>query len=159
MRQTWSGTVIAFVLAAAALAPAAVATADHRPAGSIPHADLIEPKQLADSLKGSTMARPLLLHVGFRTLYTQAHIPNSEYVGPASDDAGLSALRSRVAAISRDSPIVIYCGCCPWERCPNIAAAYEALHAMGFTHVKALHIADDFGASWADKGYPVTKGD
>jgi rhodanese-related sulfurtransferase len=38
-----------------------------------------------------------------------------------------------------------------------MGAAYSALKAMGFTQVKALHIADNFGADWADKGYPVER--
>jgi thiosulfate/3-mercaptopyruvate sulfurtransferase len=30
---------------------------------------------------------------------------------------------------------------------------------MGFTNVKILYIADNFGADWVEKGYPVGKGD
>ena len=37
--------------------------------------------------------------------------------------------------------------------------AYDALTAMGFTNFKVLYIADNFGANWADKGYPVVKGE
>jgi hypothetical protein len=29
---------------------------------------------------------------------------------------------------------------------------------MGFTNVKALYLADNFGADWADRGYPVEHG-
>jgi hypothetical protein len=29
---------------------------------------------------------------------------------------------------------------------------------MGFTNVKALYLANNFGADWADKGYPVEPG-
>jgi hypothetical protein len=29
---------------------------------------------------------------------------------------------------------------------------------MGFTNVKALYLADNFGADWAGKGYPVEQG-
>jgi hypothetical protein len=29
---------------------------------------------------------------------------------------------------------------------------------MGFTNVKVLYLADNFGADWADKGFPVEKG-
>ena len=29
---------------------------------------------------------------------------------------------------------------------------------MGFTHLKVLYIADNFGANWVAKGYPVAKG-
>jgi thiosulfate/3-mercaptopyruvate sulfurtransferase len=67
-------------------------------------------------------------------------------------------LRARVAALAKHAAMVIYCGCCPWSHCPNIAAAYDALHAMGFTGVKVLYIADNFGDNWASQGYPVAKG-
>jgi hypothetical protein len=30
---------------------------------------------------------------------------------------------------------------------------------MGFTNVKVLYIADNFGADWVNKGYPVAKGE
>jgi thiosulfate/3-mercaptopyruvate sulfurtransferase len=96
--------------------------------------------------------------VGFHTLHEQAHIPGSEYIGPASSPGGLQQLRKRVESLPRTRFIVIYCGCCPWSHCPNIKPADEALRAMGFTHVKALRISDNFGANWVDKGYPVTKG-
>jgi hypothetical protein len=29
---------------------------------------------------------------------------------------------------------------------------------MGFTNVKVLYLANNFGADWADKGYPVEQG-
>ena len=92
-------------------------------------------------------------------LYTQAHIPGSEYIGPASSESGLQQLRKRVMPQPRDKFIVIYCGCCPWSHCPNIKPADDALRAMGFTNVKVLYIADNFGANWVDKGYPTAKGD
>jgi hypothetical protein len=30
---------------------------------------------------------------------------------------------------------------------------------MGFTNVKVLYIADNFGTNWVDKGYPTAKGE
>ena len=39
-----------------------------------------------------------------------------------------------------------------------MAAAYDALRALGFKQVKALYIADNFGTDWINKGYPVAKG-
>jgi rhodanese-related sulfurtransferase len=127
-------------------------------ASSIPKADLVQPADLAANLKSASAPKPLLLHVGFHILYTQVHIPGSVYVGPASEEAGLQLLRNRVAKLPKDTPIVIYCGCCPWSDCPNIAAAYDALHALGFRQVKALYIANNLGANWIDQGYPVAKG-
>jgi len=129
-----------------------------RPASSIPAQTLVQPSDFAAALAAPHVPRPLILQVGFRKAYEQAHIPGSEYVGAASDEAGLTALRQRVARLAKDDPILIYCGCCPWERCPNIAAAYEALRRMGFSKVKVLFIAEDFGTNWVDKGFPTVKG-
>ena len=147
-----------FAFALVFLLLSATAPAAPRAASSIPKADLIQPADLAANLKSASGPKPLLLHVGFHILYTQAHIPGSEFVGPASDEAGLKLLQNRVAKLPRNTSIVIYCGCCPWGDCPNIAAAYDALHALGFKQVKALYIADNFGTDWIDKGYPVAKG-
>ncbi len=158
MQQNAMKAFIAFGLAFVLLSPSEAVRAQHKPAASIPTVDLIQPADLAASLKNTSTPKPLILHVGFRTLYAQAHIPGSEFLGPASDDAGLQLLRSRVAKLPKDSAIVIYCGCCPWDHCPNMAAAYDALHALGFTRVKAVYIADNFGTDWVDKGYPVAKG-
>lgn len=132
------------------------ALAETTPVASIPPADLIQPADLAASLESSSVPKPLILHVGFRTMYDQSHIPGSEYAGSGNMPAGLQVLADRVAALPKETAIVIYCGCCPWNMCPNIAAAYDTLHRLGFTRVKVLYIADNFGSDWVDKGYPAT---
>lgn len=129
-----------------------------KPAASIPATDLIQPEDLAALLQKSEASKPLILQVGFKKLYDQAHIPNAEYVGAGGEDDGLKALSERVAKLPKDSAIVIYCGCCPWSKCPNIAAAYDTLHDLGYTRIKVLYIAKDFGTDWVDKGYPATQG-
>jgi rhodanese-related sulfurtransferase len=63
-----------------------------------------------------------------------------------------------VATVGKDAPIVLYCGCCPWDHCPNIRPAYKALQAAGYKNVKALYLPKSFGEDWAAKGYPVEKG-
>jgi rhodanese-related sulfurtransferase len=128
------------------------------PASSISAANLMQPALLASVLKDASSPKPLVLQVGFRTLYDQAHVPGAEYAGPANTAAGLQQLRDRVAHLPRNAAIVIYCGCCPWSRCPNIAAAYDALQELGFTNVRAMLVADDFGTDWVEKGYPTAKG-
>jgi rhodanese-related sulfurtransferase len=127
-------------------------------ATTIPADELMQPAQLASLLDATPVAKPLILQVGFRTLYDQAHVPGAEYAGPANTAAGLQVLRNRVAALPRDAAIVIYCGCCPWSRCPNIAAAHDALRELGFSNVKVLYVADNFGTDWVDKGFPTVKG-
>jgi thiosulfate/3-mercaptopyruvate sulfurtransferase len=104
-------------------------------------------------------AKPLLFHVGSHMLYIQAHIPGSEYLGAGSTESGIQNLRKRVGSLPKSTAIVLYCGCCPWSHCPNVNPAYDALQQMGFTNVKVLYIANNFGADWVDKGYPVAKGE
>jgi hypothetical protein len=151
--------LIAGAVAFGLLGAAAPVYARTRPAASIPSGALIEPAQLAARLRDPTARAPLILQVGFRMLFDQAHIRGAEFAGPAGQDDGLALLRARVASVPRESPVVIYCGCCPWSHCPNIAAAYDALHALGFTRLEVLHLAHDFGDDWVKPGYPVTRND
>ncbi len=128
-------------------------------ATSIPASRLVNPEELVKILQSPKGEKPLLIHVGSHVMYEQAHIPGSEYIGPASYESGLQQLRQRVQALPKRKFIVIYCGCCPWSHCPNVKPAEDALRALGFTNVKVLYIADNFGANWVYKGYPVAKGD
>jgi len=127
-------------------------------ATSIPAARQITPEELVQVLK-SGQKKPLMFQVGSHVLYAQAHIPGSEYIGSAATDAGLQQLRKRVEGLPRTKFIVLYCGCCPWTHCPNVKPAYDALNNMGFTNVKVLYIADNFGTNWVDKGYPTARGE
>jgi hypothetical protein len=125
---------------------------------SIPADHLIQPQKLNDLLQTSKQGSPLILQVGSRLLFQEAHIPGSEYVGPGGQSAGLELLRKRVSTLPKNQFIVLYCGCCPWERCPNVARAYTQLRDMEFTTVKVLYIANNFGADWVARGFRVEKG-
>jgi thiosulfate/3-mercaptopyruvate sulfurtransferase len=128
-------------------------------ASSIPDSRLIQPEDLVKLLQTSSKEKPLMIQVGSHVLFSQAHIPGSEYIGPASSESGLQQLRKRVGSLPRARFVVLYCGCCPWSHCPNVKPADDALHAMGFTNVKVLYISDNFGTNWVDRGYPVAKGE
>jgi thiosulfate/3-mercaptopyruvate sulfurtransferase len=128
-------------------------------ASLIPSSRLMSPDELAKVLQASKDEKPLMLQVGSHVLYSQAHIPGSECIGPASTEDGLQRLRKRAESLPRNKSIIIYCGCCPWSHCPNVKPADDALHALGFTNVKVLYIANNFGTDWVDQGYPVAKGD
>jgi rhodanese-related sulfurtransferase len=64
-----------------------------------------------------------------------------------------------VEKLPHDREIVIYCGCCPWDKCPNVKPAMELLKSLGFTHVKAMQLPTSFKADWIDQGYPVEQGE
>jgi rhodanese-related sulfurtransferase len=125
---------------------------------SIPEAQWMKPEVLLQMQKTKGAEKPLILQVGSHMLFAQAHIPGSEYVGPGSQQAGIQQLQNRVTALSRKKIIVLYCGCCPLNRCPNLGPAYAKLSEMGFTNVKVLYLPNNFGSDWADKGYPVEQG-
>jgi thiosulfate/3-mercaptopyruvate sulfurtransferase len=118
---------------------------------------LERPAELAAQLKDSTGVKPLLLHVGFRVLYRGGAIPGTVYVGPGSRDEGIAALKTAVQGVPHDRAIVLYCGCCPWDHCPNMKPAFSTLSALGFTNVRALYIAKDLDGDWTNAGYPIEK--
>jgi rhodanese-related sulfurtransferase len=119
----------------------------------------LTPEELVRTLSAPKGAKPLLFQVGSHMLYVQAHIPGSEYLGAGNTQEGLQNLRQRASGLPKKTAIVLYCGCCPWGHCPNVNPAYDALQQMGFTNVQVLYMANNFGADWVDKGYPVAKGE
>ena len=154
-RRKFLGLTLA--IASIALLPLPSLLAYH--ASQIPKGRLISVDDLVKLLQSSKGEKPLMIQVGSHVLFSQAHIPGSEYIGPASSEAGQQQLRTRVASLPRDKFIVLYCGCCPWDHCPNVRPADDLLHALGFSNVKVLYIPNNFGADWVDNGHPVAKGD
>ena len=114
--------------------------------------DVLRPQDLAANLKA-----PLVIHVGFPVLYRGAHIAGSQYAGPGSKPEGIELLKKAVANQPHNREIVLYCGCCPWDKCPNVRPAFAALHDMGFTHVKVMMVPENLKTDWIDKGYPTEK--
>src|SRR5215472_8893205 len=114
--------------------------------------DVLQPSEVAAKLKGA-----LVIHVGFPVLYRAAHIAGSQYAGPGSKPEGIAELKKAVSSEPRNSRVILYCGCCPWEKCPNIRPAYSALREMGFTDVKVMIVPENLKADWIDKGYPTEK--
>ena len=125
---------------------------------SVPESQLIQPEELVRILKSNEKEKPLVLQVGSRVMFSQIHIPGSEFAGPGSTPTGIQSLESTVAALPKNRRIVLYCGCCPWNRCPNVGPAYKRLHDLGFTQVQVLYLANNFGDDWVNKGYPAVKG-
>lgn len=149
-------------LAAATLAarPAVAQSHAEKPSSAqhlaIPLSARMQPAELAAMIRSGKA--PVILQVGFTTLYQEAHIQASIHAGPAVADNGMAMLRKEAEHLDRHKLLVIYCGCCPWPKCPNIRVAFDALRKMGFTDVKAVYIPHNFGTDWVEHGYPTTKG-
>jgi rhodanese-related sulfurtransferase len=115
---------------------------------------LLEPKELAGA---AHTGAPEIVMVGPRVLYDGAHIVGALYAGPANKPEGIQKLLEAAASLPKDAQIVIYCGCCPMTRCPNIRPAFTALRDAGFKNVKVLALKESMHADWTEKGYPIDK--
>lgn len=125
-------------------------------ATAIPSEHLIQAPDLV-RVMNSGKEHPLVLQVGSRIFFGEAHIKGSQYAGPGSQPAGLKLLESEVTSVPKDRLIVLYCGCCPWNRCPNVGPAFQRLNQLGFTRVKVLYLPNNFGDDWVSKGYPTDR--
>ena len=117
----------------------------------------VQPADLLKELNDSKSA-PTIVFVGFNRLYTAGHILGAQNHGMAGNEAGLQELKAWASSLPRSTKLVIYCGCCPMDRCPNLRPAFTALHDLGFTRVRVLLLPTDFAVDWADKGYPYDRG-
>jgi thiosulfate/3-mercaptopyruvate sulfurtransferase len=117
----------------------------------------VQPAELNQELADSKTA-PLVLFVGFQRLYRAGHIKGAQFHGSGGSADGLAQIKAWAAPLSRSTNLVIYCGCCPMERCPNIRPAFEALRDLGFTKLRVLVLPNSFETDWANQGLPYDKG-
>jgi hypothetical protein len=118
--------------------------------------ELLEPAALASQMKDSQS--PTVICVAFPVLYKLKHIAHADFAGPGSKDEGIAMLKKAVANLPKNADLVIYCGCCPMVKCPNIRPAYRTLKELGFTHVRVLNIPTNMNADWYSKNYPTEEG-
>ncbi len=113
---------------------------------------LLNPADLAKTLNNPSAPQPIVYSVGM-----QAIIKNSIEIGPAMMKENLNSLKSKLEKLPKNSNIVIYCGCCPFERCPNVRPAMELLKTMQFTNYKLLNLPQNIKVDWIDHGYPLSE--
>jgi hypothetical protein len=113
---------------------------------------LLEPATLASSITKGETKNLLIVSVG-----PDATIKGSVEMGPAHEAANLKKLESYLKNVSKDKEVIIYCGCCPFERCPNIRPAFKLLKEMGFKDAKLLNLPKNIKTDWLDKNYPVNE--
>jgi len=113
---------------------------------------LVEPGDLAIALKTQSKPAPIVICVGPGSV-----VKNSLETGPANEKVNLKKLESTVDTLSREANIIIYCGCCPFNKCPNIRPAFTLLTTMGFKNHKLLNLPHNAKSDWIDKGYPLSE--
>ena len=116
------------------------------------NSQLMQPGELAGKIAAHQTKDLLVLSVG-----PEALIKGSVDIGPAHEPANLQKLKEYLKDIKKDKEVVIYCGCCPFDKCPNVRPAFQALTEMGFKNARLLNLSKNIKADWIDKKYPVTE--
>lgn len=111
---------------------------------------LLEPSELAAQLNHPSTHPSLVVCVGPSGL-----IKGSVDVGPGKDKQNLDKLKALLGKEDRNREVIIYCGCCPFEHCPNVRPAFTLLTGMKFTHARLLNLTHNIKVDWIDHGYPV----
>lgn len=121
-------------------------------------AETVSPADLVSEIARTGEAgKPVVVCTAPAFLYRNGHVPGALFHGPASSASGLEDLKNWAQTMSRSANVVLYCGCCPMEECPNVKPAFTALRDLGFTRLRVLILPNNFGTDWVDKGYPVEK--
>lgn len=110
--------------------------------------ELIEPAVLAQTIEANKDI-PIIYCVGPGVV-----IPHSIDIGMTRDEENLKKFKDAIDKLPRNADIVIYCGCCPFAKCPNVRPAITALKEMKFTNFHLLDLPDNIKKDWIDKGYP-----
>ncbi|WAC14862.1 rhodanese-like domain-containing protein [Dyadobacter pollutisoli] len=114
-------------------------------------AELKPTQELADQINGSDKVKPIIINIG-----PQAVIKGSVDAGPGSEKENLKKLGKILSKHDKNHEVVLYCGCCPFAKCPNVRPAFKLLKEQGFTQARLLNIPKNIKTDWIDKGYPVS---
>lgn len=113
--------------------------------------NLLEPAVLAAQIK-SGAGIPVILNIG-----AVEDIKGARHVGPVNNPENLVKLKQEINGISKTTVIVIYCGCCPFVKCPNIRPAFNLLQKEGFSNIKLLNLPKNLQTNWISAGYPLAE--
>jgi len=112
---------------------------------------LIEPSALAKTLQANK-GLPVIISVG-----PGAIIPHSIDIGMVNDEKNLEKFKEELSKLPKSTNIVVYCGCCPFEHCPDVRPAIDELKKMKFTNYHLLNLPHNIRTDWISKGYPEIK--
>jgi hypothetical protein len=119
---------------------------------------IVKPADLVAELANASGAdKPVVVCTAPPFLYRAGHVPGAVLHGPMTSPSVINELTAWAQPLPRASNIVIYCGCCPMEQCPNIRPAYKVLKELGFTRLRVLVLPDNFATDWVSRGYPIEK--
>jgi len=112
--------------------------------------NLVRPADLRQRLTRGE--RPRIWNIG-----SMGNILGATGIGPLQTVDGIRRLNDLEAqpGFSKTDPLIIYCGCCPLETCPNILPALYILNQRGYTQVKVLNLPNNIDEDWKSIGGPM----
>ena len=113
---------------------------------------LMEPSALAALLNDQKATRPLIFNIG-----VVQDIKGAKNMGAASEKENLQRFKTMLKKLPKNTSLVVYCGCCPFEKCPNIRPAIQALKDGGFSKARLLNLSTNIKTDWISKGYPMAE--
>ena len=113
---------------------------------------LIQPQELAYLINNPKAVKPVIFNVG-----NVDQIKGAINIGALNTDEGMKKFKFEVGSLAKDKQIVVYCGCCSSDNCPNIRPAIKYLIDNGYKNAKVLNIPVGIKEDWVQKGFPVEK--
>ena len=113
---------------------------------------LIEPQELAAIISSPGSKEYTVFNIG-----AVEDIKGAKHIGPVSTTQHLEDFKQALRRLPKTAPIVIYCGCCPFTKCPNVGPAFITAQKLGFTNVKILDLPINLKTNWTAKGYPLAE--
>ncbi|MGG5207663.1 rhodanese-like domain-containing protein [Chryseobacterium sp. MIQD13] len=105
---------------------------------------LMDPALLASMITKNKAKDVVIISVG-----PEAIIKGSVDIGPTHEPENLEKLRNYLKNVPKGKEVVIYCGCCPFVKCPNIRPAFRLLQEMGFKKAKLLNLPKKYQSGLA----------
>lgn len=147
-KLSWLAVIVAALLSACG---GSTPASSSEPWGS----HVVSAADLVKELEGPD--KPVVVCTNLPAMYRMGHIPGAVLQGPGSSPSALRELTAWAETLPRTTSLVIYCGCCPIEYCPNLRPPYKVLKDMGFNRLRVLILPENFGTDWAARGYPVAR--
>jgi thiosulfate/3-mercaptopyruvate sulfurtransferase len=113
-------------------------------------AQVMKTADLAKILNDPKAVKPVIINVG-----PMGSIKGAVTTGAANSPEGLQKFKTEVTKYKKDQVIVIYCGCCSMQNCPNIRETFMHLQKEGFKNPRVLDIPTGLTEDWSGKGYPM----
>ncbi|MBC7565482.1 MAG: rhodanese-like domain-containing protein [Pedobacter sp.] len=84
-------------------------------------------------------------------------IEGATHIGAASKQEKLELFKKAIKGISKDKTVVIYCGCCPMDKCPNIRPAFRAIKDASIKKAYLLNLPTNLKTDWIGKGFQLAE--